>query len=121
MKQYRQGDVLFELISEVPKTIVSTVSPTENNRQLLIIGESRNHGHYITGKAKTYVVSNQNSQDFTTHYLVVQEQSNIEHLKINTQSYTQEHATIVLPPGVYRVIRQREYNAYQKAIDIIKD
>lgn len=121
MIQYRQGDVLLEKVDTLPPQIHS-MKPTVNAQELLIRGESRNHGHFINGKVKTYQNPTPDIQrEYVTHYLEVTENSVLEHLKIDSKTWTKEHNQISVPPGLYKVIRQREYNPYRKAINAIKD
>lgn len=122
MEQFRQGDVFLEKVSDLPAGIKESVQPTNNPSELLIKGESRNHGHFVEGDVETFKVeSSQNQNEIITHYINVKTESLLKHLKIDTKDFTKEHTEIRLKPGVYKVIRQREYNAYQKAINIAKD
>ena len=43
MEQFRQGDVFLEKVSDLPAEIKQTIQPTNNQSELLIKGESRNH------------------------------------------------------------------------------
>jgi len=122
MEQFRQGDVFLEKVSDLPAEIKQTIQPTNNQSELLIKGESRNHGHFIEGDVETFSVEpTENQNEIITHYLNVKTESLLKHLKIDTKDFTKEHSEIKLKPGVYNVVRQREYNAYQKAINIVKD
>lgn len=113
--QYRQGDVLIEKIEEIPTHGKATTDP------LLVRGEGRYHGHYIEGEVK--ILSNQNfgTEDTTSHYLNIKSESELVHRHTESKVKTGDHETITLPPGRYRVIRQREYNPYLRAIQILKD
>lgn len=115
---YRQGDVLIERACKGEKTDLT-------DERLLVRGEGRNHGHFITGK--NVVISIAADGELTegggivTHYLEVTESCTLEHKLIDAEAWTGEHAPITIPPGTYRVIRQREYNPYAKAIRAVKD
>ena len=115
---YRQGDVLIEEVKEVP--------PREEVKDTLLVrGEGRNHGHFIAGKNLiiSKALENELSEGggIITHYLDVQSEADLEHLLIDSGTWTHEHNPITIPPGKYRVIKQREYNPYSKAIRAVRD
>jgi len=115
---YRQGDVLLEKITELPER-------TKTKEALLVRGEGRDHGHFILGaeieilKAEDNELTN--GGGLVTQYIHVKEEAALKHLNIDSREWTQEHAPILIPPGKYRVIKQREYNPYSKAIRAVKD
>ncbi|MCA1764118.1 MAG: hypothetical protein ABR574_06185 [Cryomorphaceae bacterium] len=115
---YRQGDVLLEKIDEIPKR--KTTKET-----LLVRGEGRNHGHFISGDEldifEGEMEETTSSGGLVTHYLNVQAEAVLEHKLIASHAWTGEHAPILLPPGRYRVIKQREYNPFSRAIRAVKD
>lgn len=115
---YRQGDVLLEKLSFLPER-------SSTDETLLVRGEGRNHGHFINGEAVKILVAQENELSdgggLVTHYLNVESEAALEHLLIDSGEWTHEHAPIVIPPGKYRVIKQREYNPYSKAIRAVRD
>ncbi len=115
---YRQGDVLLESIERLGDGVVT-------EERLLVRGEGRNHGHFIMGDSVTIYKLQENMRTngggILTHYLQVSGTAILEHLFTDTISHTKEHLPITIPPGIYRVIRQREYNPYLKAIRAVKD
>lgn len=115
---YRQGDVLLEKVNEIPERNRTTET-------LLIRGEGRNHGHFIRGENLEIYTSSDEEREprgsIVTHYLDIQSEATLEHLLIDSGNFTAEHETIKVPPGKYRVIRQREYNPYTRAIRMIHD
>jgi hypothetical protein len=92
--KYRQGDVLIELIAELPKNLKPL--KTEAGRFVLAHGEVTGHAHAVEAKGCTLL------QDETgATFLDVQEAvAALKH---------EEHGTIELPAGAYRVLRQSEY------------
>jgi hypothetical protein len=88
---YRQGDVLLQRIDGLPEN----ARPVEwENRVILAYGEVTGHAHAIsTAYAKMYTWKGD-------RLLEVQPGAKLVH---------EEHATIALPEGVYKVIQQREY------------
>lgn len=115
---YRQGDVLIEEISDIPERTVI-------NETLLVRGEGRNHGHFIIGSELTIMEAR--SGELTegggiiTQYLDLKKKAELRHLLIDSGAWTNEHDPILIPPGKYRVIKQREYNPYSKAIRAVRD
>jgi hypothetical protein len=95
LKTYRQGDVLIEQIAKLPEKVKPV--KRESGRVVLAHGEATGHHHsiYSSGTALMEAPS-------TERFLSVGPAgAALEH---------QEHATIKLPPGSYRVRRQREYS-----------
>jgi len=115
---YRQGDVLIEEIKEIPQR-------KKTKETLLIRGEGRNHGHYIKGGDVDVFQSTDQEKNakgsIVTHYLDIKSEASLDHLLIDCGRYTSDHESIKIPPGKYRVIRQREFNPYTGAIRMIRD
>lgn len=89
---YRQGDVAIIPINNLPKC---TKAEREGSRIVLAHGEVTGHAHAIhEPSVKSFV-----DQDGRL-ILDAPEGANVIH---------EEHSTITLPPGKYRVIIQREY------------
>lgn len=86
MKQYRHGDLL---IMEVPLCPKGTLL----DHRILAHGEATGHAHRVDERAE---LREQDGQLF----LRVSQETRLTH---------EEHATITLPQGYYRVVRQREY------------
>ena len=91
MKIYRQGDVLLIEISSIP----STATPNKDKGDVILAhGEVTGHAHRI--KAKTAKLWDAGAERF----LQVMEAVALTH---------EEHSTITLPAGNYRVAIQTEY------------
>jgi hypothetical protein len=83
---YRQGDLLFVEIKDLPANL------KEQPTMVIAEGEVTGHSHRLSeGRVL------ENKRDV---FLEVVRAARVVH---------QEHHTINLPPGRYRVIRQREY------------
>jgi len=115
---YRQGDVLIERIAELPEAPLTT-------ERLLVRGEGRNHGHFMSGESVEITKVDDGALTegggIITHYLNVLNPCTLEHLLIDSSEWTGEHTAIEIPPGTYRVVRQREFDPYAKAIRAVKD
>jgi hypothetical protein len=93
---YRQGDVLIERIDALPSNRKSV--KREKGRIVLAHGEVTGHAHTIESPdAYLYETADQAGVTFLE---VKEAMAELTH---------QEHATIELPTGTYRVTRQREY------------
>lgn len=112
MAQYRHGDVLLI------KVDLADIRGTKTNSRLLAEGEGRNHGHIIEGDVEVYELQDQSN---TSHFLAVNEDAILKHLLIDSGEWTGEHTDITVPPGTYRVIRQREYDPYEQRIREVND
>ena len=93
-KHYRQGDVLIERVGQIPAEAVKQKSATAIT---LALGEVTGHHHDL--------VTEKDPADWwklgEDQFVSVAEKATVTH---------QEHAPIELPPGNYRVTRQREYS-----------
>lgn len=91
-KMVRQGDVMLKRIS--PPSGERVEVPPVDGRVILAEGEATGHAHAVRAVGVAlYVYGIQ-------RVLEVQREAILEH---------EEHGSIVLPPGNYEVIRQREY------------
>lgn len=94
---YRQGDVLVERIDSLPKNRKKLAR--ESGRVVLAHGEATGHHHSLVDE---HVDLFETADEAGVTFLEVREaMAALTH---------QEHATITLPPGNYRVTRQREYS-----------
>ncbi len=107
-KQFRQGDVLLE-------EITTKITTKKSKETLLVRGEGRNHGHFVRGADVYEGVGD------SEWFIDVESEAFLEHLLIDTGISAKEHEAITIPKGRYRVIRQVEYNPYEKAIQKVQD
>ena len=95
-KIYRQGDVLIQKIAEIPKT----AKPEKvDSRIILAYGEATGHHHSIKATKKTGFFKAPG--DPASYLEIAEALALLEH---------QEHDTIQLPAGKYRVTIQQEYS-----------
>ena len=95
MNHYRQGDVLLRQIKNLPKT----VRPQKRTGPVVLaLGEVTGHKHQIVDELDKVdvFVSPEGAM-----YLQVKEPVALRH---------EEHAAIVIPPGNYERVIQREYS-----------
>jgi len=91
---YRQGDVLLKSISKLPKSAKSVKS--ENGKFVLAHGEVTNHAHTVCELDGALFIGEGNQL-----FLKTDAGCDLLH---------QEHGPITVDPGIYEVIRQREYS-----------
>lgn len=106
-KQYRQGDVLVEEIQDIPEDC------ERRKDNLIVAGEVSDHGHFIIN-AELLEMGEE-------LFIDVAEQAELKHLTISTKDTTNEHHTIQIPKGKYKVINQREYDPYTESTKKIVD
>lgn len=130
-KHYRQGDVLFIKIDELPPLKFKT-----KKGKVILKGEVTGHAHKIKGDAKilevagrianfstrinrmqpTFSILEANSPTLTTEnsqvigYAVVDAPAELTH---------EEHKPITIPAGIYQIRRQKEYD--EKEIRFVED
>lgn len=100
MKMWRQGDVLIIEAKRDPRTQYQNASSN-----VLVYGEATGHAHRVEAGDGVAVLEWAGNKviDAGTPFRVVHE----------------EHATIEIPEGFYRVLRQREYD--EKEIRYVAD
>jgi len=105
-KQFRQGDVLIESVTEIP----DVAKRQEKSRQVTLAhGEMTGHRHVLDTEEPADWWSLEESANRRLRsapgagdiFLSVPAGGTVNH---------PEHAPIPLPPGLYRVTRQREYS-----------
>lgn len=103
----RQGDVLLVPADAIPDD--ARVITRDNGRVVLAYGEVTGHAHAIASHEATQL------RDGDDRYLRLEAAATLAH---------EEHAPIEVPPGVYRIVIQREYvpapvpaNAWRRVID----
>lgn len=96
---YRHGDLLFERTDAIPAGL--NVKPDN----VLAYGTATGHSHKLVGGA-VFVDEDGNV------YVRVSGKGSLVH---------EEHNIIELPAGDYRVVRQREYDPYDRAIRQVVD
>ena len=101
-KIYRQGDVLIERVETIPAT---AVKQKPSKRIILAHGEVTGHHHALEVADPADWWKEADEKQSTTglagDIFVTIKGGAVTH---------QEHSKIVLPPGNYRVTRQREYS-----------
>ncbi len=96
-KQFRQGDVLVERVKvDITKQTKKKIVPRDSGRIVLAYGEVTGHAHAIAEPCAQMF-----ELESGERFLVSSGGISLRH---------EEHETIDLPAGTYRVTRQREYH-----------
>lgn len=110
MKTYRQGDVMLIKVSGVFSKGIPTGAKdvTPKDRIVLAYGEVTGHAHAVyPEKVEGKEVMKAKLWDAgAERFLQVLEKTALKH---------EEHTQVDLEPGVYKVVRQREYNPEEAA------
>ncbi len=92
---YRQGDVLVREIDALPSNLHPV--PRDAGRIILAYGETTGHAHAIS------------APDEEATLLTADEEHRFLRIMAGVHLDHEEHGTIAIPPGIYEVIRQREW------------
>lgn len=102
----RQGDILLKKIDRIP----AYAKLTKNK----VIAEGEGHHSHIVDEETEVFVSDESM------YLVVNKAGRLEHVVNGTRTFA-EHLPIDLPAGNYEVVRQKEFDPYEKIIRQVQD
>ncbi|MEU8382471.1 hypothetical protein [Streptosporangium sp. NPDC048865] len=94
---FRQGDILIMPVAgeSVPAHLVA--APRDRQGRLVVaLGEATGHAHAVPGAGTLLVERDSGTPEFL-------------HLPQGGRLVHEEHATISLPRGWFRIVRQREY------------
>lgn len=108
MKIYRQGDVLLIKVTELPKRCKDI---TPKDRIVLAYGEVTGHAHAVYPE----VVGEDHGKPLTRLPAALWDAGAERFLQVmeNTALKHEEHSPIPLEKGIYKVVRQREYDPEQ--------
>jgi hypothetical protein len=107
-RQYRQGDILLMIEDGIPDHVVPVAA--DGDRVVLAYGEATGHKHALIGR-QVELFSEPGDEDgvLGERFLrIVGAAGMLVH---------EEHDPITVPPGTYRVIRQREYQGEDREDD----
>lgn len=94
----RQGDVLLRRIKVLPAGL--SPAPAENGRLVLAHGEATGH-HHSFALSERVALFREDGSGGGLFLTITGAPAALEH---------QEHTALVLDPGHYQVVRQREYS-----------
>jgi len=102
MDSFRQGDLYFLRVEKLPKEITEDMA--ENGK--IVVGHSETGHHHVVvlDKEDDPNVRMYSGDNPLVSWLEVNRPATLEHMR----SFD-THAPITIPPGTYKVHRQREY------------
>ena len=96
LRPYRQGDVLLVPCADIPTGAYEEAA--ENGRVVLARGEQTGHAHTMTADRVCYFREDGTGGGFIRVTGVA-----------SVDLAHEEHASLAIPPGNYRVVQQHEY------------
>ncbi len=110
LTQVAQGDVFIRRIDALPGGLEAV--PRDNGRVVLAYGEVTGHAHAIAEPtAELFVAPERSKEDelLNVRFLRIMRTSTLAH---------EEHAAIVLPPGLYEVRQQRQWTDAEEPLRV---
>jgi len=95
-----QGDVMIQRVAKLPKGLVENASQ-EGGANLIVTHSETGH-HHVMDRASVTMFDNPDNA--LEGFLQVHRATQLSHLRPHDT-----HESIAFDPGVYRIIRQREY------------
>jgi len=117
MKLYFQGDVCIEAVDDMALKGAKAVPPARDGAVVLAEGEESGHRHAFYSGGVSLLRAEALARDVPADLY-------IGHLRIDIDAAElrhEEHASITLPRGLYRVRRQREYAGSDAIGDLVVD
>ena len=113
--QLRQGDVFIERVAadQLPNGLLEIAR--DQGRIVLAYGEVTGHAHAIAERNATLFGKTGTDE----RWLVIRPSGTTTETSAGAVIRHEEHAPVVLDPGVYKVLRQREYSP--EAIKYVAD
>jgi hypothetical protein len=102
--QLRHGDVLLIRVGNLPEG-----KQVRRREPIVEYGEMTGHAHRLTGDAEVILMDGREEQK----YVIVGEQGGT--------LIHEEHDTIILDPGYYQAVRQKEFNQYERSARNVLD
>lgn len=112
LKSYRQGDVLLVKIDKLPKG----TNEVALDRVILAYGEATGHAHVLEREKVKPLMKHPRPDKpawdaGAERFIEVMEAASLKHLDLpRGDRPTGEHADVPLEPGLYQVVRQREWS-----------
>ena len=109
---YRQGDTLLIPVSTIPNTAKAV---RVSNRVVVREGETTGHAHVLEGAAIEEFESATPTADAVERYVRLATATAYVHEDHYVAITATERAPMMIPPGSYKVIQQREFTGERSA------
>ena len=107
-----QGDFIIMKVAEIPEDMI----PLELENDVFIIAHSETGHNHVMERThvSAYRAKDVKDVDLYELFLVVKEPTRIDHLRAHDT-----HEALLVPPGNYKIRRQREYTSegFRRAAD----
>lgn len=107
-----QGDCMLIRVNDIPEGLV----PVNPENDVYVIAHSETGHNHVMERTnmEVYKDPSKNEVDLYEMFMVVKEPTELKHLR-NFDT----HESLLVPPGNYKVVRQREYTpeGFRKAAD----
>jgi hypothetical protein len=106
MRLYRHGDILLKEVKDYPQN-----AKAKKVKEFVVAeGEATGHEHLLVA-------------DPDTSFRVLTDEGGQVYLELGASAELshQEHDTITVQPGVFEVVREREYDPYTEEINKVAD
>jgi hypothetical protein len=102
---YRQGDILLLKVDALPELAIRAEPIRRVGREIYVVSEGRSdgHTHLVPAGGGIEMFRDGATIGDAGLYLVVKEAGVV--------LWHEEHAALDVPPGIYRVVKQREFSA----------
>jgi hypothetical protein len=110
-----QGDFVIMRVADLPENENFVEIEADATGNIVVAHSETGHNHVMERENVTvYRDSNTSDADLYELFMIVKEPAEIKHLR----SYD-THETLLVPPGTYKIRRQREYTAegFRRAAD----
>jgi len=100
---YRQGDIFMVSVAAVP----GTAKPRPTRRLVIARGEATGHAHVLERPAERGATAQLLDNGRDLYARIVGGSATVTH---------EEHGAIMLPPGEYQIVHQREFVPAQRGM-----
>ena len=100
---YRHGDILLRAVGSIPATAKKQAS---GQSFVLARGEATGHTHTLVGTSPEIYV------DGDDIFAKVLTETPLTH---------EEHKTIIIQPGTYKIVHEQQYNPFTKVLERVRD
>lgn len=115
---FRQGDILMTRVKGMEKKKYSLIP----NSKTVALGELTGHHHTFSEQSQVLLYKDNSASSSSSQQQEQQEDPTLIEVKSGVAELVhQEHNTILLPEGTYKVTREMEYNPFLNQIQRTAD
>ena len=128
---YRHGDLLLTRINAIPQKTIRTSNPINSlinhdavipERNIIGLGEVTGHKHTILGKSQLCIPQNSQAKSLLSGNISINDIPRFYFDAFDdVKLIHEEHKTLELPRGAYKVTREREFDPFRDIARQITD